>query len=246
MEIGLNDSEKKRRIKNRERGILELIKRSKEKDASAKIGIEIQQRLAFPFACIVFGILGLSLGVYWRRGGKAYGFVLSILVVFFYYILLSFGENLAKNEVVSSFVGIWMPNVVFAVFGILLFRKAAREEPFFFQKELQNKMLELFERTKKKLEKRAKKLKEPETLIPVSYDKAVHRKSKSEPAKRKEEKPVKKEVSPIKAVFRGNIVSEKFHKPGCVYYKSNSNTEYFENRDDAVKAGFKPCKNCNP
>jgi len=246
MEIGLNGSEKKRRISKRELGILELIKRSKEKDASAKIGIEIQQRLAFPFACIVFGILGLSLGVYWRRGGKAYGFVLSILIVFFYYILLSFGENLAKNEYVSSFVGIWMPNVVFAVFGILFFRKSAREEPFFFQKELQNKKLELFELVKKKLEKRAKKLKEPETLIPVSYDRAVHRKSMFEPVKRKEEKPANNEVSPIKAVFRGNIVSEKFHKPGCIYYKSNSNTEYFENRDAAIEACFKPCKNCNP
>ena len=137
-----------------------------------------------------------------------------------------------------------MPNVVFAVLGILLFRKAAREEPFFFQKELQNKTLELFERIKKKLEKRAKKLKEPETLIPVSHDRVVHRKSMSKPVKRK--KSVKKEVSPIKAVFRGNIVSEKFHKPGCSYYKSNRNTEYFENRDAAIEAGFKPCKDCNP
>jgi hypothetical protein len=166
--------------------------------------------------------------------------------VFFYYILLSFGENLAKNEMVSPFVGIWLPNVFFGVFGIQLLRKAAREEPFFFQKQLQNKKLEFFERIKKKLEKREKKLKEPETLIPVSYDRVVHRKSTSNPAKRKEEKPVKKEVSPIKAVFRGNIVSETFHKAGCIYYKSNSNTEYFENRDDAIKAGFKPCKNCNP
>jgi lipopolysaccharide export LptBFGC system permease protein LptF len=157
MEIGQNASEEKRRIKKRELGISELIKRSKEKNASAEIGIEIQQRLAFPFACIVFGILGLSLGVYWHRGGKAYGFVLSILIVFFYYILLSFGENLAINETVSPFVGIWLPNVVFAVFGVLLFRKTAREEQFFFQKVLQNKKLEFFERINKKFEKRAKK-----------------------------------------------------------------------------------------
>jgi hypothetical protein len=107
-------------------------------------------------------------------------------------------------------------------------------------------LLELFELIKKILEKRAKKLKEPETLIPVSYDSAVNRKSMSKPAKRKEEKSEKKDVSPIKAIFRGNIVSETFHKAGCIYYKSNSNTEYFENRDDAIKAGFKPCKNCNP
>ena len=168
MEIDLSASEKTRRISKRELGIAELIKRAKEKDGSAGIGIEIQQRLAFPFACIVFGILGLPLGVFWRRGGRAYGFVLSILIVFFYYILLSVGENLAENKIVSPFIGIWMPNIVFAVFGVLLFRKSAREEPFFFQKELQNKTLELFEWIKKKLEKQTKKLKEPETLIPVS------------------------------------------------------------------------------
>lgn len=245
MEIALNSSEKERKISNRELGILELIKRSKEKDVPAKIGIEIQQRLAFPFACIVFGILGLPLGVYWRRGGKAYGFVLSIFIVFFYYILLSLGENLAKNEYLSSFVGIWTPNIIFAVFGILLFRKSAREEPFFFQKELQNKTLEFYEWIKEFFEKRAKKLKEPETLIPVSY-RDGHKKNLSELEKKLEKKPEKKEVSPIRAVFRGNIVSEKFHKPGCIYYKSNNNTEYFENREDAITAGFKPCKNCNP
>ena len=250
MEISLNSSEKERRVRIRELGILELLKRSKEKNISAKIfskiNIEIQQRFAFPFACIVFGILGLPLGVSWRRGGKAYGFVLSIFIVFFYYILLSFGENLAKNEYVSSFVGIWIPNIVFTVFGILLFRKAAREEPFFFQKKLQNKTLELCEQIKELFEKRAKKLKEPETLIPVSYNRSGYRKGMSEPLKKVEIKPAKKEVSPIRAIFRGNIVSEKFHKPGCTYYKSNSNTEYFENREDAIEAGFKPCKNCNP
>jgi hypothetical protein len=46
-------------------------------------------------------------------------------------------------------------------------------------------------------------------------------------------------------VFRGNIVLEKFHKPGCINNKSNSNTEYFENRNAAIEAVFKPRKNGN-
>jgi len=192
LEVDLDVSTKKSRVKYREMGLVDLLNALKKENASAKIGVEIQQRLAFPFACLVFGVLGLPLGVYWRRGGKAYGFVLSILIVFSYYILLSFGENLAKNEHLSAFVGIWLPNVVFGLFGVFLFRKTAREEPFFMQKEIQNKMLELFDRIKEIFEKKRKKLKEPELQTPVNYNKMVQKELFTEEIIKTEEKKKKR------------------------------------------------------
>lgn len=133
MNINLETSEEKRKIKYREMGLKELIKLSRErqrnKKSSTKIDIEIHQRFAFPFACIVFGLLGVPLGSCWRRGGRSYGFVLSIGIVFIYYLVLNIGENLAKSGYLFAFMGIWMPNVILGSLGIYLFRKVAREEP---------------------------------------------------------------------------------------------------------------------
>jgi lipopolysaccharide export system permease protein len=123
--------EKKAKIKNRERSLSALLKGSADSKTSPRdsirMKVEIHQRFAFPFACLVFGLLGVPLGIYWRRGGRAYGFMLSIVIVFLYYLFLSIGESLAKSRVLLPSLGMWMPNVVLGALGIYLFRKAARE-----------------------------------------------------------------------------------------------------------------------
>jgi lipopolysaccharide export LptBFGC system permease protein LptF len=91
--------------------------------------MEMSKRLAFPFACLVFGILGVSVGSFWRRGGRSYGFILSIVIVFFYYLLLSMGENLSKTGWGLAFMGVWIPNFLLGSIGIYLFIKTAREKP---------------------------------------------------------------------------------------------------------------------
>jgi len=100
-----------------------------KKLSDVAINVEMSKRLAFPFACLVFGILGVSVGSFWRRGGKSYGFVLSIVIVFFYYLLLSMGENLAKTGWAFAYIGVWLPNILLGTIGIYLFFKAAREKP---------------------------------------------------------------------------------------------------------------------
>ncbi|MCP4715886.1 MAG: LptF/LptG family permease, partial [Deltaproteobacteria bacterium] len=74
------------------------------------------------------GIIGMPLGIFWSRGGRAYGFMASIVVVFCYYLLLNVGESLAKSATVPAVVGIWLPNVLLGALGGYLFYKAAREE----------------------------------------------------------------------------------------------------------------------
>lgn len=132
MNVKLEGSGEERKLKYRELSIKDLFKlsseREKTKKSSTRINAEIHQRFAFPFACLVFGLLGVPLGVYWRRGGRSYGFVLSIVIVFLYYLFLNIGENLAKSGYLFAFMGIWMPNVILGVLGIYLFRKVAREE----------------------------------------------------------------------------------------------------------------------
>lgn len=46
--------------------------------------------------------------------------------------------------------------------------------------------------------------------------------------------------------YIGNVNSHKFHLPICGSLPAEKNRVYFSSRDEAVSAGYEPCKNCNP
>jgi micrococcal nuclease len=48
--------------------------------------------------------------------------------------------------------------------------------------------------------------------------------------------------------FVASVLREPFHKPSCEWAKkiSAKNLETFKTRDEAVKAGHRPCKVCRP
>lgn len=89
--------------------------------------VEIQKKIAIPFACIVFGILGLPLGITNRRGGRSSGFSLSIAIILVYYVMINNGEHLAVSGKVSAVVGMWTPNVLALGLGIYLLIRANRD-----------------------------------------------------------------------------------------------------------------------
>jgi len=89
--------------------------------------VEIHKKLAIPFACIAFGVLGLPLGITNRRGGKSSGFSLSIAIILFYYVMLNNGEHLAVAGNIPPFVGMWSANVILLILGLILLRRAERD-----------------------------------------------------------------------------------------------------------------------
>jgi lipopolysaccharide export system permease protein len=91
--------------------------------------VEWHRKFAIPFACIVFGLVGVPLGIERSRAVKSRGFAVSLAVIFAYYILLSAGQGLAQQERIPAVVGLWAPNLVFAALGVGLLRRAARERP---------------------------------------------------------------------------------------------------------------------
>lgn len=46
--------------------------------------------------------------------------------------------------------------------------------------------------------------------------------------------------------FHGNQNSFKFHKPDCKSFNCKNCTAIFKTREEAIKAGYRPCKICNP
>ena len=88
---------------------------------------EFNRRLALPAACLVLALLGIPLGLSAKRGGKATGFVLTIVLVFIYYFLSLGGVSLGRLDKISPALGVWLGNIVFFLAGAaLLWRSFAR------------------------------------------------------------------------------------------------------------------------
>ena len=91
--------------------------------------IEFHRRFALPTACLVLALVGIPLGLSSKKSGKSGGFVLTILLVFSYYIVSLVGVSLARQGRVSPWFGAWLADLVFLALGLfLLFR--AEKRPF--------------------------------------------------------------------------------------------------------------------
>jgi lipopolysaccharide export system permease protein len=93
--------------------------------------IKIHEKFSIPLACLVFGIIGIPLGLQSRasRGGKTIGFAWSIGVLLVYYLLTNAGTSLAERGVLLLEIGMWAANVIFLALGIYMLIKAANESP---------------------------------------------------------------------------------------------------------------------
>jgi LPS export ABC transporter permease LptF len=87
--------------------------------------IELNLRFSYPFACIVLMLIGVPLGLSSRRGGKSIGVVLTLLLVFAYYLISNIGVAFAKSGNLSPVLGVWGANLIFTAFGILLLQQLA-------------------------------------------------------------------------------------------------------------------------
>ena len=111
--------------------LTELLERMKKPglDGAAvrELAIEVHKKFSLPLSCIFFGLLALPLGITSHRAVKSRGFAVGIIIVAAYYLLRIGGEALAETGRLSPAVGVWTPNVLFAVAGVLLFYFAHRE-----------------------------------------------------------------------------------------------------------------------
>jgi len=85
--------------------------------------LEFHRRIAFPAACLVFALLGVPIGVRPRRGGRAAGLILTLVLIGGYYFLFVSGDHLAAQGRLDPWVGVWTANIVAALFGLFFFRR---------------------------------------------------------------------------------------------------------------------------
>jgi len=109
---------------NQERSLRELLAQTGTGQREARV--ELHRRLAFPVACLVFALLAVPLGARPRRGGRAAGFLVTLLLISGYYLLFIMGAGLARQGRVSPWLGIWAANLLTGLVGLLLLPRMER------------------------------------------------------------------------------------------------------------------------
>lgn len=81
---------------------------------------EIHKRIALPTACLVFALLGVAFGISNVRIGRSLGLLLGLAITIIYYLLALWGQHAQAAGRVPPWFGIWLANMVLAVFGVVV------------------------------------------------------------------------------------------------------------------------------
>ncbi len=106
--------------------------------------VELYRRFAFPVACLVFALVALPLGAHAHKGGRALGFVLTLLLISAYYLIFVLGVGAARQGPIPPAWGVWLANAGFtlvALLGLASMEHVPREESWL--EELEEKWLSI-------------------------------------------------------------------------------------------------------
>ncbi len=103
---------------------LDIIKVSGDRKKTLLFQVRIQQKIAFPFICLVFACIGSMVGISSQHINRVRGFGLCICIVFSYYLLAFLMGALGLLGTLSPFLAAWLPNFFgFTISGWLLIQK---------------------------------------------------------------------------------------------------------------------------
>ncbi|MGF1675501.1 MAG: LptF/LptG family permease [Rivularia sp. (in: cyanobacteria)] len=105
---------------------LELEKLGGDQQKIRKLQVRIQQKMSLPFVCVVFGLVGATMGSIPGRTGSAKSFGISVIIIFGYYLFSFITGGLAQAGVFSPFLGAWFPNFLGLGIGLFLLARVAR------------------------------------------------------------------------------------------------------------------------
>jgi len=105
---------------------LAILRQGNDENKIRKLEVRIQQKYAFPFVCVVFGLIGSALGTRPQRASKSTSFGISVLLIFGYYLLAFISGSLGQLNILSPFLAAWLPIAVTLGIGVLFLVRAAR------------------------------------------------------------------------------------------------------------------------
>ncbi len=95
----------------------------KQKMPTGPLRAERSLRIAIAFAPLALAMMGIPLATALRRGGRGFGFGVSVVVIFSYYTLLIFGLTMAEKSILPSDFALWIANgTCFLISSVLIVR----------------------------------------------------------------------------------------------------------------------------
>lgn len=141
-DVSLNLAVALARFSQREKDAQEMTLSELRRDIAARAAegrpanaelVELHRKFSLPFACLVFGLVGVPLGVQPVRAVRSRSFSVSLALIFAYYLMLTAGEAMAEKGHLPAVIALWIPNVVFGAVGAALFVAAAHERTLAFR-----------------------------------------------------------------------------------------------------------------
>jgi len=88
--------------------------------------VEYERRFSFPFSAFILTLIGVSLASRKVRGGMGLHLGLGLGISFTYILLDTVSGSFAQGGVLTPGVAVWLPNIVYALIGLWLYKKAPK------------------------------------------------------------------------------------------------------------------------
>lgn len=88
--------------------------------STRRLKVDYYMKFSVPFACFIFGLVGIAFCLTWVRSGKDWWGVIvaiisAVLVVGFYIFVMSVFKSFGKNGYLPPFWAAWTPNMIYGV-----------------------------------------------------------------------------------------------------------------------------------
>jgi len=88
--------------------------------------VEKYKRIAFPFSTFILTLIGVSLSTKKRRGGTGVNIGVGLALSFIYILFMQVFGELSKAGTMPSMLGVWIPNIIFLIIGLILYLLAPK------------------------------------------------------------------------------------------------------------------------
>lgn len=97
----------------------------------SKVVIYQQRIVSYSVTCIIFFLIGASLGSIIRKGGMGLPVIIAIVIFIIFYVMNVGVENLSWSGKMNPYLAAWLPNFILLPFGIWMTYKALTDSQLF-------------------------------------------------------------------------------------------------------------------
>jgi len=88
--------------------------------AMGMLQINLADKLAWPFSCIIGVLVAVPLALRFGKRGRMLGIALSIIAFFVYYLMVSAASAFGRNGAINPYLAAWLPNILMGTAGTVL------------------------------------------------------------------------------------------------------------------------------